>query len=461
MNFQNRGNDGITAVNDGPDTGGLALDDLDALTGGLPADAGTTVAIYENGRRWAGVPTAGTPEKPAFSCQLRPVAEPRTSTVEVRDASGARLFARATIHRPVRRNDLGLRASDVFELAHPPLASVPWMSFDGVKITIGGGHLPPGGDPSSLSVKTGPGVVATFDYPLVAPGWPGYFWYWPNAGLSYFLLTIDLVASDFGADPFHLEFVETRDNRTRKLSDLWLPNDLRSFLGFTKDVTLIDRVQWGFDAYGIVLPGYSTFRYLEAEFRRYGIDPEANPSVLDWGCGVGRLTAHFIRQWPHARIFGTDVDAANVAWCESSLGAGFTICPLWPPTAYDDASFDGAFGVSVMTHLTAEAQTAWLRELARVLRPGGIALLTFGGVSGTANGSRWRSAEWWDQWRRTGFDAESRDPILTGSIADDDYYRQSNQTIENVRETWSEHFEIVEIVEAAFGNQDMAVMRRR
>ena len=439
----------------------LELDALDMLAGALPAGAGPAVAIYENGRRWAGVATGGTPEAPTFSCQLRPVGEPRTSTVEVRDASGERLFARANVRRPVRRNHLGLRASDVFELNHPPLTSIPWMSFDGVKITIGGGHLPPGGDPSSLSLKTGPGVVASFDYPLFAPGWSDYFWYWPNAGISNFLLTIDVVASDFEADPFHLEFVETRDHRTRKLSDLWLPNDLRSFLGFTKDAAKIDRVHWGFDAYGIVLPGYSTFRYLDAQFRRYGIDPEANASVLDWGCGVGRLTAHFIRQWPHARVAGNDIDAANIAWCASSLGERFTVCPLWPPTTYDDASFDGVFGVSVMTHLPAEAQAAWLGELARILRPGGVALLTFAGQCGTANGSRWRSAAWWEEWRRTGFDAESRDSALTGFIADDDYYRQVSQSIENVRETWSGHFEIVEIVEAAFGNQDLAVLRRR
>jgi SAM-dependent methyltransferase len=211
-----------------------------------------------------------------------------------------------------------------------------------------------------------------------------------------------------------------------------------------------------------VLPGYTAFRYFDALFRRYGIDPETNVSLLDWGCGVGRLAAHFLRGWPKASVYGTDIDAGNVEWCRSTFAGGrFDVAPLWPPTSYRTGQFDALFGVSVMTHLTEPAQAAWLAELARIVRPGGIALVTFSGTAGTSYGSRWRSQAWWDAWQDRGFDAETRDAVLDGYIEDGDYYRQTSQTVANVEATWSVDFEIVEIVCAAFGNQDLAVLRRR
>ncbi len=443
--------------------GRLRLDDADVLSGTFPAAAEKQVTIYHRGARWAGVPARIDAAGGAtFSCQLPPVREPCEATIEVRDASGERVFEREVFSRKPRVNGYGLSAYDVFALAHPPLNSIPWLTFDGVQLRIGGGHLPPGGDPSSLSVRFGPGVVYTFEYPLPSPGWDDYYWYWPNAAGSNLTITIDLLASRFDADPFHFAFVETKDGETKKLSDIWLPGDLHSFLSLTSDVAKIERVQRGQDAHSIVLPGYSHFRYLESQFARFGIVDAPGVSILDWGCGVGRLSAHFVRQWRRARTFGTDIDADNVRWCAATLGEDrFAVAPLWPPASYPDETFDGVFGVSVMTHLTADAQAAWLGELARILKPGGIALLTFAGPAGTAAGSLWRSAAWWKAYSTSGFDAEIRDAALEGFIADSDYYRQTNQTHANVTATWSRHFEVLETIEAAFGNQDLAILRKR
>ena len=60
-----------------------------------------------------------------------------------------------------------------------------------------------------------------------------------------------------------------------------------------------------------------------------------------------------------------------------------------------------------------------------------------------------------------GIDAETRDPVLDGYIGEADYYRQTSQTAEHVAATWTGPFELLEIVPAAFGNQDLAVLRRR
>jgi len=103
-------------------------------------------------------------------------------------------------------------------------------------------------------------------------------------------------------------------------------------------------------------------------------------SVLDFGCGCGRV----LRYWDgHAGLVaGSDRDAGAVDWCRSNLS--FARCErndLAPPLSFADASFDLAYALSVFTHLTAELQTAWRDELARVLRPGGRLLVTTHGRS--------------------------------------------------------------------------------
>ncbi len=102
--------------------------------------------------------------------------------------------------------------------------------------------------------------------------------------------------------------------------------------------------------------------------------------VLDWGCGCGRILRHLPRPAPPKRIYGFDIDqeaiawvTENLPWVETSRTDGL------PPLPYGDGSFDLIFNHSVMTHLDASYQDAWLGELRRILRPGGIATLTVHG----------------------------------------------------------------------------------
>ena len=50
-----------------------------------------------------------------------------------------------------------------------------------------------------------------------------------------------------------------------------------------------------------------------------------------------------------------------------------------PPLPFDDARFDLVLGYSVFTHLNVQYQDAWLGELRRLVRPGGILLLSISG----------------------------------------------------------------------------------
>lgn len=104
------------------------------------------------------------------------------------------------------------------------------------------------------------------------------------------------------------------------------------------------------------------------------------PDVLEWGCGCGRILRHMPTPQPPRTLHGNDIDAEaigwvndNLPWVKTSLTTGL------PPLPYPDDSFDLIFNHSVMTHLDATYQDAWLAELRRVLRPGGIVTLTVSG----------------------------------------------------------------------------------
>jgi SAM-dependent methyltransferase len=103
-------------------------------------------------------------------------------------------------------------------------------------------------------------------------------------------------------------------------------------------------------------------------------------SVLDFGCGCGRVTRYFDRF--DGAVAGSDLSRPAVDWCRENLPfATFELNGLHPPLRFADASFDLVYALSVFTHLTAELQLAWRDEVLRVLRPGGLFLLTTHGRS--------------------------------------------------------------------------------
>jgi len=103
-------------------------------------------------------------------------------------------------------------------------------------------------------------------------------------------------------------------------------------------------------------------------------------SVLDFGCGCGRVT----RWWSDfpGTVAGSDLDPRAIAWCRANLPfARFETNGLAPPLAFPDGELDLVYALSVFTHLTGDLQLAWRDELRRVLRPGGLLLLTTHGRS--------------------------------------------------------------------------------
>ncbi|MCC5823958.1 MAG: class I SAM-dependent methyltransferase [Phycisphaerales bacterium] len=114
------------------------------------------------------------------------------------------------------------------------------------------------------------------------------------------------------------------------------------------------------------------------EARALGLDLDRpGLEVLDFGCGWGRITQTLFRDFDPARITGCDVADQALAICrETRLGCELIKIPYLPPTELSEASADLIVAYSVFSHLSEDAHMAWVEELARVLRPGGVLVVT-------------------------------------------------------------------------------------
>ena len=115
--------------------------------------------------------------------------------------------------------------------------------------------------------------------------------------------------------------------------------------------------------------------------------------VLDIGCGTGSMAVLIKKLHPETDVVGIDPDPAALSICRrKAKRAGLSIefdRGFADHMPYADASFDRVFSSFMFHHLEAEVKSATLREIRRVLKPGGsLHLLDFvrehGSHSGTA-----------------------------------------------------------------------------
>lgn len=355
----------------------------------------------------------------------------------------------------------GVLAADILRLQELPLHSVQGLTFNGDSLVIAGAHLPPGGNPFDLRVVSTPGVVFSVDAPLFMQNLHDWYWYWPNAGWSGYRITVDLASSTAEGAEFEFTFEAPREPAAYSVAGrnkVYVPKDIQVFQRFPGGDQLT-RVQ-RFDSSGrVAFNGYRDYRVMIEVARQYDVDLAA-ATVLDWGCGHGRMIRHFAQHGVVKQTWAVDIDRENVGWLAGNFpGIEARTVPLLPPTDLPEHHFDFIYGVSVMTHLTEPVQHAWLTEIRRIAKPGAIVALTIAGPSATAFASRFLSPEWLTNWLSAGFDDTDLSTDLAGKIDDDDYYRNTKQSHEWTRDAWGKHFEILDIHPCVFGYQDLVVMR--
>jgi SAM-dependent methyltransferase len=98
--------------------------------------------------------------------------------------------------------------------------------------------------------------------------------------------------------------------------------------------------------------------------------------VLDFGCASARMLRFFPRQ-EDGEYWGVDIKARHIAWCQQHLSPPFCFAATttFPHLPFEDDFFDLVYCGSVFTHIS-ELADAWLLELRRILRPGGVAYVT-------------------------------------------------------------------------------------
>lgn len=216
--------------------------------------------------------------------------------------------------------------------------------------------------------------------------------------------------------------------------------------------------------------GRVDYQTLKSAITRWSTKPLGQLVVLDWGAGCGRILQHFIPDG--VTMAASDVDPTAIQYLNKTFPHVQSIVnQSAPPLSFKSDAFDVIYAFSVWTHIPLNLQIEWLKEAHRLLKPGGIILIStmgYRGLKQLREGTNPLEADWH---AITDDDLKARGTIyfeypifgqddelfsgITGSygiaIHDPDY----------IRRAWSGDFEVLEIVEGAFrDHQDLNVLRR-
>jgi ubiquinone/menaquinone biosynthesis C-methylase UbiE len=149
-----------------------------------------------------------------------------------------------------------------------------------------------------------------------------------------------------------------------------------------------------------IFVGDGNFQAVGAEFlghfiRKGGLLPESR--VLDIGCGIGRMAVPLTQYLDTEKgsYRGIDPVSGGINWCQKMISAAYPnfefrhldiAHSLYNPKGainglelvlpFESRQFDFIIMTSVVTHLPDEEVSAYLREVERVLAPGGRLFMT-------------------------------------------------------------------------------------
>ncbi|MBE9562974.1 MAG: class I SAM-dependent methyltransferase [Proteobacteria bacterium] len=148
-----------------------------------------------------------------------------------------------------------------------------------------------------------------------------------------------------------------------------------------------------------IIPGVMNLhKYLQHS----GVDLSQIQSLLDFGCGSGRLLVGWSLLSQHIELNGCDFNPKLLGWLQQNIFEQCIKNDLTPPLAYPDDKFDLIYLISVFTHLSFDIQKMWIQEFKRVLKVGGYILITLHGEIYVRNGF-WQEPDKIQQFLDNGF----------------------------------------------------------
>jgi SAM-dependent methyltransferase len=237
---------------------------------------------------------------------------------------------------------------------------------------------------------------------------------------------------------------------------------------------LIDRVVSGFSNEEVeahralfLQTGRRSLEDLEAALAAVGDTLSSHESILEFGCGCGRIMRWMEDLGRTRKLAGTDIDARAIEWASENLTfARFDVNEGLPPTRYDDGEFDLIINHSVFTHLDESYQDQWLTELRRITAPEGLIVLSIHGEHAfmtseeqLEEGARQRR-EWRMILERDGILFVSDDTYVGSAFPD--FYHTAFHAPWYVFEHWSRWFDVLAYLpRSSLDFQDQVVLRRR
>lgn len=208
---------------------------------------------------------------------------------------------------------------------------------------------------------------------------------------------------------------------------------------------------------GYWVGGYTDY---ETTTRLAGEGGVTGGRVFDFGGGTGRVFRHFAAQTDRWETWTSDFRLSSVRWNLQHFTPQVKVLSntSTPTLPLPDGYFDLVTAYSVFTHID-EPETGWLAELRRILRVGGLALLT------VHDETTWRGNPAW----RERFKAESGVDLgpdlppwksVSTWRQDDPYNCNVFHGPDYLQRVWGGLFEILSVTPGAVGEQAAVLCRR-
>jgi len=120
---------------------------------------------------------------------------------------------------------------------------------------------------------------------------------------------------------------------------------------------------------------YQLFREMNQKYGR--TKRNDGLTILDFGCGWGRILRFFLRDSHGDNLYGVDclTEAIRLSK-ELNPYCRFELSDPMPPSKFPSEHFDLVYLFSVFSHLSEEAHLLWLEEFRRLLKKGGVLIAT-------------------------------------------------------------------------------------